>query len=322
MTSFTFSAEQVRSAPPEVRRWMENEIARALGSQVQSEYGPTKAQAGALAAATVDEVAQIFNLLSGNFLLTQVFFELARETPLAPGLPSLHGLSLNDMRRHIQLDDIHQLPECLNVINQALQRVRNDSAATLFARDEQGHIYIHETSHRNIRKLREQLIAQHYSEAQPHEAADFVPADLEAREPVMQVEHAFPQTPDARTPGRLSQNIVDAHYSSLPAGAARLHPSFETAQDRVVARRHANSLDQALPLAAAYAMAKKINNFGRAERRPKQLKGQVARSSHIRQALVDPASHRLLLLRRGNPHAKEPPRRTTRRDAPRKEEAS
>ncbi len=199
MTSFTFSAEQVRSAPPEVRRWMENEIAKALGSQAHSEHDPSKLQAGALAAATVDEVAQIFNVISDNFLLTQVFFELARETPLAHVSPSLHGLNLNDMRRHVQLDDAHQLLECLNVINQALQQVRNDATATLFARDEQGHIYIHETSYRNIRKLREQLVAKHSSATtpEPRDAAGFVPAGLEAREPVMQVEHAFPRTPDA-----------------------------------------------------------------------------------------------------------------------------
>ncbi len=199
MTSFMFSAEQVRSAPPEVRRWMENEIARALGSQVPSEHDPSKMQAGALAAATVDEVAQIFNLISGSFLLTQVFFELARETPLVPGLPSLHGLNLNDMRRHVQLDDVHHLLECLNVINEALQQVQNDATATLFAKDEQGHIYIHEASYRNIRKLREQLIAEHSSATTPHpaDAAGFVPAGPEAREPVMPVEHAFPRTPDA-----------------------------------------------------------------------------------------------------------------------------
>ncbi len=199
MTSFTFTAEQVRLAPPEVRRWMENEIAKALGAQVHSEHDPSKTRAGALAAATVDEVAQLFNIISGNFLLTQVFFELARETALAPGLPSLHGLNLNDMRRHVQLDDVPQLIECLNVINQVLQQVRNDAAATLFARDEQGHIFIHETSCQNIRKLRARLVAEHSPAAQPQppEAADFVPAGPEAREPVMQVEHAFPRTPDA-----------------------------------------------------------------------------------------------------------------------------
>jgi len=37
--------------------------------------------------------------------------------------------------------------------------------------------------------------------------------------------------------------IVDAHDSRFPFGAARLHPSLETAQNRIVAHRHADSLD-------------------------------------------------------------------------------
>jgi hypothetical protein len=187
MTSFTFSAEQVRSAPPEVRRWMENEIAKALGSQAHSEHDPSKMQAGALAEATIDEVAQIFNLISGNFLVTQVFFELARETPLAQGIPSLHGLNLGDMQRHVQLGDGRQLGECLNVITHALQKVRNDPTASLFARDERGHIYIHETTYRNIRMLREQLVSPNSSAAR----AEPTEAGVEAPEPVMRPEHAF-----------------------------------------------------------------------------------------------------------------------------------
>ena len=80
MTSFTFSAEQIKSAPPEARRWMENEIAKALGGQAH-EHDPSRMQAGALAATTIDEAIQILNLISGNFVVAQVFFELARETP-------------------------------------------------------------------------------------------------------------------------------------------------------------------------------------------------------------------------------------------------
>jgi hypothetical protein len=193
MTSFTFSGEQVRSAPPEVRRWMESEIAKALGSQAHSEHDPSKMQAGALAEATIDEVAQIFNLISGNFLVTQVFFELARETPLAHGIPSLHGLNLSDMQRHVQLGDGHQLAECINAITRALQKVRNDPTASLFASNERGHIYIHETSYRNIRKLRDQLVLAHSSTPQPQPTE----AGAEAREPVMQPEHAFARTPHA-----------------------------------------------------------------------------------------------------------------------------
>jgi hypothetical protein len=35
MTNFTFSIEQVRSAPPEVRRWIEHEIRAALAAPEQ-----------------------------------------------------------------------------------------------------------------------------------------------------------------------------------------------------------------------------------------------------------------------------------------------
>ena len=190
MTSFTFSAEQIRSAPPEVRRWMENEIAKALGSQPH-EHDPSRMQAGALAAVTIDEAAQIFSLISGNFLVMQVFFELARETPLAQGVPSLHGLNLSDMQRHVQLGDGRQLAECLNVIAHALQKVRNDPTASLFAHDERGHIYIHETTYRSIRTLREQLLPVHSSVAQPQPTEE----GAEAIEPMMQPEHAFARPP-------------------------------------------------------------------------------------------------------------------------------
>ena len=198
MISFTFSVEQVKSAPPEVRRWMENEIAKALAFQTHSPHDPSKMQANELAICPLDELIQLFNLISSNFVVTQVFFELARETPLTHNMSSLHALNLSDMQRHVQLGDGHQLIECLNIINQALQRVRNDPTASLFAGDETGHIYVHETTHRNIRQLRERLVGAHASAMnQPAEADGLAPKGLEAREPVMQPEHAFAGNPNA-----------------------------------------------------------------------------------------------------------------------------
>ena len=92
---------------------MENEIAKALASQAHFEHDPAMTQASALAACTIDEVAEIFNLISGNFLVTQVFFGLAPETSIAHGLSSLHVLNLSEMHRHLQLDDARLLVECL-----------------------------------------------------------------------------------------------------------------------------------------------------------------------------------------------------------------
>ena len=50
MTSFTFSAEQVKSAPPEVRHWIENEIVKALALPSHIPQESQKAHENALAA--------------------------------------------------------------------------------------------------------------------------------------------------------------------------------------------------------------------------------------------------------------------------------
>lgn len=199
MISFTFSAEQVKSAPPEVRLWMENEIAKALAFQTHAQHDASKMLVNELAVCAIDELVQLFNLISGNFLVTQVFFELARETPPTRNIPSLHALDLSDMQRHAQLADGHRLIECLNVINEALQKLRNDPDASLFAGDESGHIYVHETTYRNIRQLREQLVGAHALAGlnQPTEVGGLAPTGLGAREPTMQPEHAFAGNPTA-----------------------------------------------------------------------------------------------------------------------------
>ena len=61
---------------------------------------------------------------------------------------------------------------------------------------------------------------------------------------------------------QLPRPIIDAHDAHHLLRAARFHPSFETAQYRVVARRHTDALDQALSRTPAHAVAEKINDFG------------------------------------------------------------
>jgi hypothetical protein len=79
MTSFTFTAEQIRSAPAEVRRWFENEIATAFALAGQ-QHAPT--HAAELAACTPQEALRLFELIKEDFAATQVFLELARQTPI------------------------------------------------------------------------------------------------------------------------------------------------------------------------------------------------------------------------------------------------
>src|ERR1700756_2327983 len=161
MTSFTLSVEQVRSAPPEVRRWIEREVTAALAAVNRSEHDPSQVHAAALAACTPQEASQLFEMIKGNFLLSQVFFELARDMPNSHGSAPLHPLSVADILRHTRLSDGDRLVDCFTAINQAFQTIRNDPEATLFGFDEQGHGFIHQETHRSIRQLWEQLFVAH-----------------------------------------------------------------------------------------------------------------------------------------------------------------
>jgi hypothetical protein len=155
--SFTFSLDQVRSAPPEVRRWIEHEATAALAALSRPEPDESHAHAAALAACTPEEAAEIYELIKGNFLLSQVFFELGREVPGNHGGPALHALSLADMLRHTRVADGDQLVDCFSAITQAFRTLRNDPEASLFGFDQYGQVWIHQMTHESIRELWERL---------------------------------------------------------------------------------------------------------------------------------------------------------------------
>lgn len=67
MTGFTFSLEQLRSAPPEVRRWAEREIAASLAQIAGSPRSAASVHAPALAACMPDEAARLFEPIIGGF---------------------------------------------------------------------------------------------------------------------------------------------------------------------------------------------------------------------------------------------------------------
>jgi|307.fasta_scaffold28208_2 hypothetical protein len=157
MTSFAFSVDQVRAAPPEVRRWIEREVTAALAVLSRLEHDPSQLHTAALAACTPPEAAEVYELIKGNFLLSQVFFELGREVPGSRGEAPLHALRLADMLRHTRLADGDRLVDCFTAINQAFQTIHNDPETSLFGFDQYGHVWIHPTTHDSIRELWEQM---------------------------------------------------------------------------------------------------------------------------------------------------------------------
>ena len=186
MTSFTFSIEQVRSAPAEVRRWIEHEVMTAVAALNRSEHDPSQVHEAALAACMPQEATQLFEMIKGNFLLSQVFFELARDMSNSQGPAPLHPLSVADIIRHTRLADGDRLVDCFTAINRAFQTIRNDPEATLFGFDQQGHVFIHQTTHDSIRQLWEQLYAAHAPMAGGPAMAGFTAPHLGPSEDIAQ----------------------------------------------------------------------------------------------------------------------------------------
>lgn len=169
MTSFTFTAEELMTAPAEVRQWVISRVEGGLATMMRAGPAPA-AHSGTLASCTIDEAAQLFDLIKTDFAAVQVLFELGRDRPMADvGQQPLHALSLSDMIRHTRLDDARLL-ECLRTINLAYQQVRQDAQAALFGFDQANHIYIHEMTHRSLKALWQELVGSRA--AAPEAAGD------------------------------------------------------------------------------------------------------------------------------------------------------
>jgi hypothetical protein len=197
MVSFTFSEDEVRAAPPEVKRWIEARLLAGLGSRPAPERKPSTPEHGTIADCSPEETAQVLKLVSENMLVTRVFFELARDATNGPRVAPYHALSLAEIQRHSQLAEPQQLFGCLGAINQALQTVRNDPEAAMFGFDDAGHLYLHEATHRSIRQIWSQLVHAQSAAMRPAEAGTpgVFPEGTMPQEPGMRTEHAFGGSP-------------------------------------------------------------------------------------------------------------------------------
>jgi hypothetical protein len=152
--SFAFTVDQIRSAPPEIRRWFEAEIVGALRAAASPR--PEPAHASQLADCSPEETLALFDLVQSDFATAQVFLEFGREPPLPDSPPPLHAFGIGDFKRKLRLSD-DRLADCFGTINRAFMRVRNNPEAVLLGFDQANHVYIHEATHAGIRSLWERL---------------------------------------------------------------------------------------------------------------------------------------------------------------------
>jgi hypothetical protein len=167
MAGITLSADEIKAAPPEVRRWLEHEMVRAF--EVQAAAKP--ATAPAMVGCNIEEAQAMLSMVQGMLPVVSVFFELGREA----GSVAAHGLRafrIADILRHARLQSPEQVVECLNVLTQALRRARDDATAAFFALDDQGHCLVPEATMRSILRLWQEVVAQGGRRAEAGEAPE------------------------------------------------------------------------------------------------------------------------------------------------------
>jgi len=182
LTAFTFTAQDLMTAPAEVRRWLIGKLEGELLSFASAPPASPPVHSPQLAACTPEEAAGVFDLLKGDFAATHVFFELANGEPQAGGAVLLHAVNIGSLIRNTRIND-QQLASCLNAINRAFQEVRGDPEASLFAFDRASHVYVHETTCQSIRSLWGELMRPHAGiESRAAEPVDWLPPGFQPRQ--------------------------------------------------------------------------------------------------------------------------------------------
>lgn len=156
MIGITLSSEQVRTAPQEVRRWIEHQVAASLGLQGQAT--DSERQLPQLATCSQDELAGMLSLIQGVFPAVNVFFELGRKgTSFAQD--RLEAYRLSDIQHHTRLQSPQQVISCLNIINESLHRVRGSTEISFCGADGD-YCFVATETQQNIRRLWLELIGQ------------------------------------------------------------------------------------------------------------------------------------------------------------------
>src|SRR4051812_47382568 len=107
MVNLVLTADQIRSAPPEVRQWLRNLLAAELDLPVDAVEHRAETAARTLADCTFDEAALILQQIQSDYLACQVFFELGREDAAGKMRSGpVRRTSLEEIMHHTKLTDV------------------------------------------------------------------------------------------------------------------------------------------------------------------------------------------------------------------------
>ncbi|WP_315736400.1 MULTISPECIES: hypothetical protein [unclassified Bradyrhizobium] len=166
MIGITLSADQIRSAPPEVRRWIEHQVLSGLGLGPEAPPTPAlPAQSTHLVACSVEDAAKVLAQIQSALPAVNVFFEFGRPG-IAMGQPPIMMFRLIDILHHTRLQNIGQVMASLEMINKALIEVRHDPSVRLCGFDNEGHCLIAPETQRAIASVWQSVIARQHGVAE------------------------------------------------------------------------------------------------------------------------------------------------------------
>lgn len=154
MIGITLTSDQIRSAPKEVRQWIEHEVTTALGLGFSA---MAAAESVHVVSLSVEESADVLAQIRGMVPAVNVFFEFARPTN-SFGQPPMMAFRLIDILDHTGLENIEQVMECLELINQTLAQVRQDGSAKFCGFDNEGHCFVTAETQASIARLWQSLL--------------------------------------------------------------------------------------------------------------------------------------------------------------------
>jgi hypothetical protein len=164
MIGITLTTDQIRNAPAQVRQWIEHEVIASLGLAADAPAPAEHPHEAHLVACTTEDAAAVLAQIRGMMPAFNVFFEFARPG-ISFGQPPVMAFRLIDILYHTRLQDIGQVVECLEAINEAFARVRQDASAKFCGFDNQGHCLIAPETQRSVAALWQNVLASHQAAA-------------------------------------------------------------------------------------------------------------------------------------------------------------
>lgn len=186
LVSIALTAEQIRSAPPEVRQWLEREVAAAFGWPVKPDA--PDAPPAHLVSCSANDAASILSQIQGVLPAVNVFFEFGRQGAVVPQ-SRVEAFRLIDIAHNTRLQNVGQVIACLDVITGALRRIKDDSGAAFCGFDREGHCIVPIETQQSIFQLWQTVISGQQLGTAPSEP-NVEPAPAMPEQPLSPIERA------------------------------------------------------------------------------------------------------------------------------------